>query len=132
MARPRRKRCVSGMPEMEGFKPFGIPMRELSSVTLLYEEYEAIRLCDYVGLKQEEAAVKMGVSRPTLTRIYDKARKTVATAFAEGKAIMIEGGDYRTEGQWRRCPHCRREVALDGNREKCDRCDSGQSNDINK
>ncbi len=75
------------MPEMEGFKPFGIPLRELSSVTLLYEEYEAIKLCDYLGMKQEEAAVKMGVSRPTLTRIYDKARKTVATAFAEGKAI---------------------------------------------
>ena len=27
-------------PRMEGFKPFGIPMRELDSVYLLYEEFE--------------------------------------------------------------------------------------------
>ena len=132
MARPRRKRCVSGVPEMKGYKPFGIPMEELLSVTLLFEEYEAIKLCDYLGMKQEEAAVKMGISRPTLTRIYDKARKTVATAFAEMKVILIEGGDYRTEGQWNRCPGCRRAVLLDGNSKKCDRCDTVRSTDINE
>lgn len=82
---------------MEGYKPVGISMRDLSSVTLLFEEYEVIRLCDYIGLKQEEAAVRMHISRPTLTRVYEKARRTIATAFAEGKAILIEGGDYQTE-----------------------------------
>ena len=44
---------------MEGFKPFGIPMRELGSVDLLFEEFEALRLADYENLTQEEAAVKM-------------------------------------------------------------------------
>ena len=34
----------------------------------------------------------MNVSRPTLTRIYAKARKTVAEAFVEGKSLVIEGG----------------------------------------
>lgn len=119
------------MPEMEGYKPFGIPMGELLSVRLLFEEYEAIRLCDYLGMKQEEAAVKMGVSRPTLTRIYDKARKTVATAFAEGKAILIEGGDYTNEGHWRRCPRCRRAVSLEGDKEQCEQCDRSFLTDIN-
>ena len=59
---------------MEGYKPFGIPRRELDSVTLLFEEYEAIKLADYENLTQEEAALKMNISRPTFTRLYDKAR----------------------------------------------------------
>jgi predicted DNA-binding protein (UPF0251 family) len=123
MARPRRKRCVSGMPVIEGFKPVGIPMRELSAVTLLFEEYEAIRLCDYLGLKQEDAAVRMNVSRPTLTRIYEKARKSVATAFAEGKAILIAGGDYQTDGEWHRCPRCRRAVSGSEISSACKQCE---------
>ena len=106
-------------------------MRELLSVTLLFEEYEAIRLCDYLGLKQKEAASKMGVSRPTLTRIYDKARKTVATAFAEGRTILIEGGDYTTNGHWYRCPQCRRAVSFEVNKEQCDQCDTGHITDMN-
>ncbi len=116
------------MPVIEGYKPVGIPMRELLSVTLLFEEYEAIRLCDYLGLKQEEAAEKMRISRPTLTRVYEKARRTVATAFAEGKAIIIEGGDYRTEGKWFRCPRCRRPVSGKDENAKCDQCEKDQLN----
>ncbi len=120
------------MPVIEGYKPFGIPMRELLSVTLLFEEYEAIRLCDYLGLKQEEAAAKMRISRPTLTRVYEKARRTVATAFAEGKAITIEGGDYQTEGKWYRCPQCRRAVSGTNENANCDKCEKNQSNESTK
>lgn len=127
MARPRRKRCVSGLPMIEGFKPVGIPMRELSTVTLLFEEYEAIRLCDYLGLRQDEAAAMMKVSRPTLTRVYEKARRTVATALAEGKAILIEGGDYQTEGDWSRCPRCRRAVSGSQHMAKCGICESNET-----
>ncbi len=116
------------MPYIEGYKPVGIPMRDLLSVTLLYEEYEAIRLCDYLGMKQEEAAVRMKISRPTLTRIYEKARRTVATAFAEGKAIIIKGGDYQTEGKWYRCPRCRRAVSGTNENAKCDKCENDLSN----
>lgn len=89
---------VEGPPAMEGFKPFGIPMTNIQSVVLHYEEYEAIRLTDYEGKTHEEAAESMGVSRPTFTRVYEKARKTIAAAFVEGKAIFIEGGDYHMEG----------------------------------
>lgn len=90
LARPRKMRCISGVPVMTGYKPVGIPMRDLLSVTLLYEEMETLRLCDYLGMKQEDAAELMKVSRPTFTRIYEKARRTVATAFAEGRAIIID------------------------------------------
>jgi len=91
---------------MEGFKPFGIPMRELGSVDLLFEEFEALRLADYENLTQEEAAVKMHISRPTFTRLYDKARKKIAKAFVEGKAILIRGGTFITENYWYRCDNC--------------------------
>jgi uncharacterized protein len=36
----------------------------------------------------------MSVSRPTITRIYNKALKQIAIAFVDGKAIEIEGGNY--------------------------------------
>jgi len=101
-----RSRKIGMPPRMEGFKPFGIPMRSLESVELLYEEFEAIRLADYENLTQEMAALKMNISRPTFTRLYDKARKKVAKAFVEGKAIMISGGSYLTEQEWYRCNDC--------------------------
>ena len=107
MPRPQIKRKVDAPPLMEGFKPFGIPMAELEVVTLLFEEYEAIRLCDYLGLTHEEASQKMGISRPTLTRIYDSARKSVARAFTEGKALIFEGGNYETKRKWHRCQKCK-------------------------
>lgn len=106
MPRPKRKRIILNPPAMEGFKPFGIPMSNLDPVVLLYEEYESIRLTDYEGLTQAEAAEKMNVSRPTLTRIYEKARRTIAQAFVEGKAIFIEGGDYHSDEFWYRCENC--------------------------
>jgi len=91
---------------MEGFKPFGIPMRDLESVKLLFEEYEAVRLADYLGLSQQESAQQMKVSRPTFTRVYEKARRTLATALVEGKALLIEGGNYQTNDCWNRCEQC--------------------------
>jgi predicted DNA-binding protein (UPF0251 family) len=91
---------------MEGFKPFGIPMADLEPVILLYEEYESIRLSDYEGLTQEQSAERMNVSRPTFTRIYEKARRTIAQAFVEGKAIFIEGGNYHTDDCWYKCENC--------------------------
>jgi len=106
MPRPKRKRLIEQPPKMEGFKPFGIPMKDLEPVILLYEEYESMRLADYEGLNQVDAALKMNVSRPTFTRIYEKARQSIAKAFVEGKAIVIEGGDYHTDDFWYRCDQC--------------------------
>lgn len=106
MPRPKRKRTVTNPPKMEGFKPFGIPISDAEPVILFFEEYEAIRLMDYLGMTQVEAAREMAVSRPTLTRVYEKARRTIADAFVNGKAIFIEGGDYHTDEFWYRCEEC--------------------------
>ncbi len=109
---------------MEGFKPFGVPMRELESVNLLYEEYEALRLADYEDLTQEEAAKKMNISRPTFTRLYEKARKSIAKAFVEGKAIIIQGGTFITDDYWYRCEKCHETMVTEEPVTTCKNCDS--------
>ncbi|MFA6704198.1 MAG: DUF134 domain-containing protein, partial [Bacteroidales bacterium] len=93
MSRPKQCRKIVSPPLMLGFKPFGIVRLTSDRVILCYDEYESVRLLDYEGLRQEDAAEKMNVSRPTLTRIYGNARKTIAKAFVEGKMIMIDGGN---------------------------------------
>ena len=111
-------------PLMEGYKPFGIPLREIESVNLLFEEFEAIRLADYENLTQEEAAEKMKISRPTFTRLYEKARKNIAKAFVEGEAILIHGGAYITDDFWYRCYNCHETMISMKPTKNCRTCDS--------
>ena len=126
-----RSRRITMPPRMEGFKPFGIPMRNLESVDLLYEEYESVRLADYENLTQEEAAEKMNISRPTFTRLYDKARKSIAKAFVEGKAIIIHGGTYVTDDYWYRCGDCHETIISDHPVNHCRECDSDNISQLN-
>ncbi len=99
------------MPAATFFKPQGVPVRDLKDLTLSLEGFEAFRLVDGEGMSQEEAAVLMDVSRPTLCRILMEARQTVARSLAGGMALRIEGGSYRMgDGQengpgQRRCGH---------------------------
>ncbi|MFP3998855.1 MAG: DUF134 domain-containing protein [Desulfobacterales bacterium] len=95
MGRPHKKRNVSYNPNVSYFKPRGIPMKELSESSLTVDECEAIRLADYEGLSHEAAGEMMGVSRATFGRIIEQARKVVADALINGKAIRIEGGSYQ-------------------------------------
>ena len=132
MPRPKRNRTILHPPVMEGFKPFGIPMTDLEPVILLYEEYESLRLSDYQGLTQEQSAERMNVSRPTFTRIYEKARRTIAQAFVEGKAIFIEGGNYHTDNCWYRCEHCMKLNISKVERNSCNYCHSKTLRRLNK
>lgn len=91
MARPQKCRCICSLPAVKGFLPEGCMSR--GTVIIGYDEYEVIRLLDYVKLTQEECARKMNISRPTVTRIYNEARQKVADAMVNGKSIRIEGGD---------------------------------------
>ncbi|MEI7500959.1 MAG: DUF134 domain-containing protein [Bacteroidota bacterium] len=132
MPRPKRKRNVTHPPLMEGFKPFGIPISDLEPVILFFEEYEALRLLDYMGMTQLEAAQEMAVSRPTLTRIYEKARRTIADAFVEGKAIFIEGGEYHTDEFWYRCEECHKLLISEQEIFSCSYCKSDKIRPISK
>ncbi len=95
MVRPKKCRMVSMLPDANYFKPAGIPLHYLNEIHLSVEEAEALRLKDLEGLEQVEGAVKMGVSRPTFQRVLSSARKKVADALLNGKAIKIEGGNFQ-------------------------------------
>lgn len=99
MPRPRMLRFIRGMPRVNYFKPAGIPLRALGEIVLTVDEFEAVRLRDLEGLTQTEAAKRMRISQPTFQRIYDSARKKIAQALVEGKALRIEGGTYRLIGR---------------------------------
>jgi len=95
MVRPRLCKRVRFNPSITYFKPRGIPLRELEEVILHVDEYEAVRLKDLEGLEQEDCAKKMNISQPTFHRLVLSARKKIADAIINGKAIRIEGGNYR-------------------------------------
>jgi len=92
MPRPCKRRMVNGVFPAWKFKPAGIPARGLEEVCLGIDELEALRLADAEGLYQSEAAERMGVSRATFGNIVASARRKVADALVNGKAIRIEGG----------------------------------------
>ena len=91
---PRSAKCrrVCQMPAHCRFSPERPAHRE--AVELTVEEYEAVRLMDYLGLNQEEAAAQMGVARTTVQRIYAQARRKLAAFLVEGRLLQIGGGSY--------------------------------------
>jgi len=103
MPRPCCDRRVSGQPPANVFKPAGVPMTALDEVRLTLDEFEAIRLADLEQLYQEQAADRMGVSRPTISRILEAAHRKVADALVHGKALRIQGGPVLPPHGPRRC-----------------------------
>ncbi len=65
------------------------PVRNLEPVLLDIAELEAFRLVDLEGLSQEEAGQKMGVSRGTVWRLLQNARRKTAQAITEGRPLQI-------------------------------------------
>jgi len=90
MVRPIKPRRVFFDPKAVYFKPRAIPLSMLDEVELSLDEIEALRLCDLEELDQIEAAKKMKISQSTLSRILISARKKIAQALIEGKAIKIK------------------------------------------
>jgi predicted DNA-binding protein (UPF0251 family) len=91
---PGRRRCrrVASQPRFTYFKPAGVRAMDLEAIELGMDEFEAIRLKDYLALEQSEAAFEMGVSQPTFHRIIDMAHRKVAKALIEGLLLRVERG----------------------------------------
>ena len=91
MARPQKLRCICSKPKVTGLIPERCPGS--GNINLTYDEYEVIRLLDYIKLTQEQCAEKMNISRPTVTRIYNEARQKIADVLVNGQRLTISGGD---------------------------------------
>ncbi len=106
--RIKRLRKIIQPPVVKGFKPYGVTNTEQNEkpIILLYEEYEAIRLCDYKMYNHLQASEIINISRPTFTRIYASARQKIAKAFAEGREIKINGGNVYYDSPWYHCNTC--------------------------
>lgn len=126
MPRPKECRNVGCLPDKNYFKPKGIPASMLEEVVLTLDEFEAIRLADFNGLYQEDAAKQMNISRQTFGRIIESAHKKIGDVLINGKALKIEGGDVSmSEIKRVRCPHCKREFnssVSSGDPSVCPRC----------
>ena len=93
MPRPVNERRLCAAIPSRVMKPAGIPARTMEEVLLGFDEAEALRLADLEGLYQEAAARRMGVSRPTFSRIIESAHRKSADAILNGKALRIQGGE---------------------------------------
>ena len=97
MHRGRRRRGRQGrnpspvyinyLPSAREFIP--TPRGDGPPIQLEPSELEALRLVDLEDLSQEEAGERMGVSRGTVWRLLQEARKKVVQALIEGRLIRI-------------------------------------------
>jgi predicted DNA-binding protein (UPF0251 family) len=101
-------RKISSPPKIKGFKPYGVSedIEKSEVISLHFEEYEALKMCDYDLLNHCDAAEIMNISRPTFTRIYAIARQKMAKALVEGLQISIEGGKIYFDSDWYHCSSC--------------------------
>ncbi len=93
MSRPEKPRNICKLPKYSVYGPKGERMNKLKEIELTIDELETIRLLDYLGYNQAEAAVQMKVARTTVQRIYNIARKKVAQSLIDGAVLIIEGGE---------------------------------------
>ena len=95
--RPTKARTIGCIPPCSRFKPLPESDDEENGtnnmITIELDMLEAMRLVDLEGLDQEEAALRMDVSKPTLCRILAKGRRLIAQALTTGTTIKIEGGN---------------------------------------
>ncbi len=132
MPRPEKKRLVNAPPVFNSFKPTGFAKSGLKRVVISLDEYEALRLADYKGLEHKEAAEMMKISRPTFTRLIEKARKKTAEFIIEGAELVIDGGNIHFEGNVIRCKDCGHtfRIKFGDNVKNCPSCKSENLIDI--
>lgn len=103
MARPIRCRRICFEPKYDSFAPCGA--ENMEQVLLTVDEFETIRLIDYEKKTHEQCARQMGISRTTVTEMYEKARTKIADCIVNGRMLCISGGNYALcDGSaWRCC-----------------------------
>ncbi len=92
MSRKPSRKIIRSDPPVRSFVPseWNSTGRQ-SGVNLVLEEWEALRLVDYAGLEQTQAALSMGVSRQSVQMLVSSARTKLARAVVEGLPLQILG-----------------------------------------
>ncbi|MHA1838362.1 MAG: DUF134 domain-containing protein [Candidatus Ranarchaeia archaeon] len=94
--RKRRGRCrgrppkpvfIDGLSFSLKFQP--IPEKNEVPIHMDPAELETLRLVDLESFTQEEAGARMGVSRGTIWRLLQSARKKAAQALTEARPLYI-------------------------------------------
>lgn len=115
MSRPRKHRRICSVPDE---KNYNVNANKDKTIDITVDEYEVVRLIDYVGLTQQECARQMQVARSTITAIYDTVRYKISDSIVNSKAIKVEGGDYEV------CPNSKHCCGQCG-KNRCGRCKHG-------
>lgn len=94
MPRPKKCRHVCAMPACTKYGPLhsGAPSGE--PIQMSVDEFETIRIIDFLGCTQDDCAKQMGVARTTIQAIYTNARQKLADALINARPLSIAGGDY--------------------------------------
>lgn len=96
MSRPNKPRRVCRLPICTHFfSQEKLPVPANQGLQLTIEEYETIRLLDYNGLTQQEAASQMDIGRTTIQALYTQARRKLSRFLVEGTPLTIGGGSFR-------------------------------------
>jgi len=114
------------MPEKMGIE---------GKIILHLDEYEAVRLSDYLRLSHSEAAERMGVSRSTFTRLIGGAHRKIGEAITLGKEIFIRGGNVRFQRDILRCKACGNTIPFvfgDSSLKDCPQCGRGRLHSIGR
>jgi predicted DNA-binding protein (UPF0251 family) len=82
-------------PIINRFTPF--PQSNPQPIYIEPAELEVLRLVDLEGLSQEEAGERMGVSRGTIWRLLQSARKKSAQALTEARPLLVSAGEGNTK-----------------------------------
>jgi len=92
MPRPFKCRKVTSEPRAYYFKPRAVPLCGLEEIILQLDEFQALKYSELDNKDQERASSAMKVSRQTFGNILASARRKLADAVVNGKALKIEGG----------------------------------------
>jgi predicted DNA-binding protein (UPF0251 family)/DNA-directed RNA polymerase subunit RPC12/RpoP len=105
---PRKtiNRQVKEPPLFDIFKPRGVAVQKNEFIIMNLDEFEAIRLADYLGLDHKESSLEMEISRSTFSRLITRARKKLARLIIEGKQLKIDGGQVHFRQNIYECHSC--------------------------
>ncbi|RLI42438.1 hypothetical protein DRO59_04145 [Candidatus Bathyarchaeota archaeon] len=84
--RPPKPVIINFAPPIRGFTP--LPPTNLPPIVLEAAEIEALRLVDLEKCSFVEAGRRMSISRNTVWRLVENARRKIITAILEGRPIV--------------------------------------------